>query len=521
MLSRVENRWVRAFALFLTCLVCCTFANDGGAFRPINGGSGAVSSWDPCPGGSSSPVTVTATRATMTDVSRQSVNVTSPFTAGIFPSLSRFVFKTTASSVTINWGDNLPLSAATSQLTVETSVDGATWTILTAVTPVPNGTASSYTSMVALPGGIQYVEIVNGPTAEGTPFGQDYWDGTEVTSVTFPNCAVNVPDTPTVARRFVVGTSSIEAGFYGTPASQTGICALFRSGFTSSSVFHRYPGPVVCDAFSGGMIFHDFGGPFVTGSPTLTFSASAHTITRSSGSFITDGFVNSDPIWVSGTISNNISQVAVSTVSATILSFPSGLTNEGPVSGAALWGPNAPQNYVNQLAGIGTVTDLMLEPTNDWPTGNPTVGAGSWCAATMATNLPLATDVFHAAYPGAHVWLMGSITRANETNTNACGDTLDTYRTALSTAASARPSYMTFFNGKTFVPVNGTNYTPDNVHLLPPGQALMGAGIAGAMSFSIAGGTHGANGFIGLVIIFLGGIAIRRQRDEETLERAA
>jgi hypothetical protein len=74
----------------------------------------------------------------------------------------------------------------------------------------------------------------------------------------------------------------------------------------------------------------------MTGAPTLTFDGTAHTITRSTGSFVTDGFAVNQVVTVSGSVSNEGVAGALTTVTATVLTFASGLTNEGPSSGIHL-----------------------------------------------------------------------------------------------------------------------------------------------------------------------------------------
>lgn len=74
-------------------------------------------------------------------------------------------------------------------------------------------------------------------------------------------------------------------------------------------------------------------------SPTLTFAnvGSADTITRSTGSFITDGYKVGMIVTIAGTSSNNMTTGPIASVSATVLTFGSttSLTNEGPLSATA------------------------------------------------------------------------------------------------------------------------------------------------------------------------------------------
>jgi len=72
----------------------------------------------------------------------------------------------------------------------------------------------------------------------------------------------------------------------------------------------------------------------LTGNPNLTFAnvGSADTITRSAGSWISDGFANNDYVTITGSVSNNTAG-KVATVTDTVLTFGAtvSLVNEGPV----------------------------------------------------------------------------------------------------------------------------------------------------------------------------------------------
>lgn len=77
----------------------------------------------------------------------------------------------------------------------------------------------------------------------------------------------------------------------------------------------------------------------MTGSPTLTFAdagGTGDTITRSAGSFISDGFAVGDTITVAGSVSNNVTGV-VAGVSALVLTMgTTALSAEGPVAGCSV-----------------------------------------------------------------------------------------------------------------------------------------------------------------------------------------
>lgn len=89
----------------------------------------------------------------------------------------------------------------------------------------------------------------------------------------------------------------------------------------------------------------------MTGAPTLTFNAGAETITRSAGSFVTDGFAVGDVITISGSASNNITK-DVTAVTATVLTLSGGLANEGPVGNVSIVGSNG----LTFAAGGNTIT---------------------------------------------------------------------------------------------------------------------------------------------------------------------
>jgi len=67
--------------------------------------------------------------------------------------------------------------------------------------------------------------------------------------------------------------------------------------------------------------------------------ATGDTITRASGSFITDGFLAGDRITVTGSSSNNITDEKITNVSALVLTLDTGdLAAEGPVAGVSITG---------------------------------------------------------------------------------------------------------------------------------------------------------------------------------------
>lgn len=73
---------------------------------------------------------------------------------------------------------------------------------------------------------------------------------------------------------------------------------------------------------------------------TLTFAAAGHTITASSGSFLTDGIAVGDAIYSNTPLNSGYLGVAL-TVTATVITFTAGLVNEGPLSAGTITGRNA------------------------------------------------------------------------------------------------------------------------------------------------------------------------------------
>jgi len=69
----------------------------------------------------------------------------------------------------------------------------------------------------------------------------------------------------------------------------------------------------------------------------LTFNGTAHTITRTSGNWSTDGWVNGQPIFISNTTSNNgnAGGATVTNVAPTVLTLSGGLVNE-TITGTAI-----------------------------------------------------------------------------------------------------------------------------------------------------------------------------------------
>jgi hypothetical protein len=105
----------------------------------------------------------------------------------------------------------------------------------------------------------------------------------------------------------------------------------------------------------------------VTSSPSMTFAASGQTLTRSSGSWITEGFVTGQTVQVTGATASNNNVLAVATVtSATVLTFPSGtgLTSEGPDASSAVY-VAVVQTFAGDVAAQTTALSTVNGPRLD------------------------------------------------------------------------------------------------------------------------------------------------------------
>lgn len=102
----------------------------------------------------------------------------------------------------------------------------------------------------------------------------------------------------------------------------------------------------------------------MSGAPNITFlevGVTGDTITRSAGSFITDGFVNGDTIRVTGSVSNNVVGV-VATVAASVLTMDTtDLANEGPVAGVAIT-----SEPTLTFAEVGATGDTITRNRGSW-----------------------------------------------------------------------------------------------------------------------------------------------------------
>ncbi len=130
----------------------------------------------------------------------------------------------------------------------------------------------------------------------------------------------------------------------------------------------------------------------MTGTPTLTFAevgAGGDTITRSSGSWITDGFEVGMMITVAGSASNNVT-AAVTGVTATVLTLGAAagddLAAEGPVAGCSVVG--TPKLT---FAEVGAGSDTLTRSSGSWLADGFRVGDVVAITGTVSNNLTAGT----------------------------------------------------------------------------------------------------------------------------------
>jgi hypothetical protein len=98
--------------------------------------------------------------------------------------------------------------------------------------------------------------------------------------------------------------------------------------------------------------------PQLVGGPGLTFVAAGHTLTRTFGSWITDQFAVGQSVIISGTASNNGTIGPIKVLTDLVMTFGSGLVNEGPVQGMVTGIGTAVQNTV-QVHESGETTETV------------------------------------------------------------------------------------------------------------------------------------------------------------------
>jgi hypothetical protein len=152
----------------------------------------------------------------------------------------------------------------------------------------------------------------------------------------------------------------------------------------------------------------------MTGAPNITFAevgGTGDTITRASGSFVTDGFASGMSIDVAGSTSNNFTKAKITLATAGVLTLDTqDLVAEGPVSGVSIVG-----SHGVTFAEVGGTGDTITRSGGSWlddgfrvgdnvtitgsASNNLTTTAG--IATLTATVMTLGTDDLAAEFIGA------------------------------------------------------------------------------------------------------------------------
>lgn len=126
----------------------------------------------------------------------------------------------------------------------------------------------------------------------------------------------------------------------------------------------------------------------MAGGQALTFAAAGHTITRASGSWITDGFAIGDAVTVSGTVSNNYTKV-ISNLSATVMTFASGVVDETPTAGA-------PSVVGSESLTFDNVGQTITRGAGSWVSDGFAVGDSVTITGTASNNVTATITVLSA-----------------------------------------------------------------------------------------------------------------------------
>ena len=127
----------------------------------------------------------------------------------------------------------------------------------------------------------------------------------------------------------------------------------------------------------------------MTGGSLVTFAevgATGDTITRATGSFVTDGFAVGDLITVAGSVSNNFVDKLITAVSATVLTLDTqDLIAEASVAGVTITGSPA-----LTFAEVGATLDTITRSSGSWVADGFAVGNLITVAGTALNNFAAA-----------------------------------------------------------------------------------------------------------------------------------
>lgn len=162
----------------------------------------------------------------------------------------------------------------------------------------------------------------------------------------------------------------------------------------------------------------------MSGSPSLTFALSGETCTRSTGSFITDGFAVGDEVTFSGSASNNIS-AKITVLTATVLTIASGFANEGPVSNVAMVGSNS----LTFAAG-----DTVTRSGGSWLNDGFAVGDSVTFSGTASNNVTAIITTLTATVLTASATTFAAETVRSDLVTATAGETMAGWVSDITTA---------------------------------------------------------------------------------------
>lgn len=126
--------------------------------------------------------------------------------------------------------------------------------------------------------------------------------------------------------------------------------------------------------------------------------------------------------------------------------------------------------FASRLAGYNAQYLWLAIGTNDYG------ASADWSAANFGTAYADLLDKIHTAAPGMQIFCQSPIQRispAGET-ANGFGNTLDDYRSQISTAVSTRTSYCTYVNGASGGVVTNAGIDSDGIHLNSTGAVQYG-----------------------------------------------
>lgn len=290
-----------------------------------------------------------------------STGVTGTCAITVAPGAAGYLEETCASVVVVNGG-----TIGTNGITFDISLDGER-----TVKRVRLGTASSYT--------VPYVGIVISFGAGTLVAGDRYtftttapmWDGTGLAAA-----RVALATQQKLARSWMPIGDVPNSTFAGYVTTQVNAYETESDRFVYArcSVRDRLPLGAKSKITKR-----------MAGSPTLTFAevgGTGDTITRSAGSWITDGFAVGDTVTVAGSASNNVTG-AITALSATVLALDAtDLAVEGPVSNCTVTGSST-----LTFAEVGATGDTVTRSAGSWLSDGFAVGDTVSFTGTASNNV--------------------------------------------------------------------------------------------------------------------------------------